>query len=127
MDKPEQDMVPNVELPLATPFTVQFTAMFANPVAGVIGTSVAWRQRFPSNRCRADLCFFAHVSRKGQRQADSVELQRFNAASGRLAGAVIPFRQEYSATSTELAHLEQVYQRERNTQQNLLQEGQRLE
>jgi hypothetical protein len=40
---------------------------------------------------------------------------------------VIPFRQEYSATLAGLAHLEQVYQRERNTQQNLLQEGQRLE
>ena len=32
---------------------------------------MAWRQRFPSNRCEADRCFVADAFRKRQRQADS--------------------------------------------------------
>ena len=101
--------------------------MFMRWVLGQRARNADWRLRFLSNRRRADLCFVAHVFRNRQWQADPAELQHINAACDRLAGAVIPFRQEYSAMSARLAHLEQVYQWEWNTQQNLLQEGQRME
>ncbi len=55
------------------------------------------------------------------------ELQNVNAACNRLASAVGPFRQKYSAMSAGLADLEQVYHRERNTQGRLIQESERLE
>lgn len=48
-------------------------------------------------------------------------------ACGRLSVAVIPFRNDYAAMMDGLNHLEQVYQRERNTQQRLIQESERLE
>jgi hypothetical protein len=55
------------------------------------------------------------------------EIENVNAACNRLESAVGPFRQKFSAMSTGLAHLEQVYQRERNAQQGLIQESERLE
>ncbi len=50
-----------------------------------------------------------------------------NAACDRLADAVIPFREKYIAMLAGLTHLELVYRRERNTQQNLPQEAQGME
>jgi hypothetical protein len=55
------------------------------------------------------------------------EIQNVNAACDRLTGADVPFQQKYAAMSDGLAHLEQVYQRERNTQEGLIQESERLE
>jgi hypothetical protein len=55
------------------------------------------------------------------------EVQNVNATCGRLESAVTPFRQKFSAVSTGLAHLEQVYQDERGKQQQLLQTAQRLQ
>jgi len=55
------------------------------------------------------------------------EIQNINAARDRLESAVTPFRQKFSAMSDGLAHLEQVYQREHDAQQRLIQESERLE
>lgn len=55
------------------------------------------------------------------------EVQNVNAACDRLESAVTPFRQKFSAMSDGLAHLEQVYQREHDAQQRLIQESERLE
>lgn len=55
------------------------------------------------------------------------EVQNVNAACDRLTSAEAPFQQKYAAMSDGLAHLEQVYQREQNTQQGLIQESQQLE
>jgi hypothetical protein len=55
------------------------------------------------------------------------EIQNVNAACGRLESAVTLFRQKFSAMSAGLADLEQVYQREQNTQQGLIKESERLE
>jgi hypothetical protein len=55
------------------------------------------------------------------------EIENVKVACSRLENAVGPFRQKFSAMSAGLAHLEQVYQRERNTQQGLIQESERLE
>jgi hypothetical protein len=55
------------------------------------------------------------------------EIENVNAACSRLESAVGPFRQKFSAMSAGLAHLEQVYQRERDSQQRLIQESERLE
>jgi len=55
------------------------------------------------------------------------EVQNVNAACGRLESAVTPFRQKFGAMSAGLAHLEQVYQREHDAQQRLIQESERLE
>jgi hypothetical protein len=55
------------------------------------------------------------------------EVQNVNAACSRLESAVGPFRQKFSAMSAGLAHLEQIYQRERDSQQRLIQESERLE
>ena len=55
------------------------------------------------------------------------EIQNINAACDRLESAVTPFRQKFSAMSDGLAHLEQVYQREHDAQQRLIQESERLE
>jgi hypothetical protein len=55
------------------------------------------------------------------------EVQNVNAACDRLERAVTPFRQQFSAMSAGLSHLEQVYQRERDSQQRLIQESERLE
>jgi hypothetical protein len=49
------------------------------------------------------------------------------AACDRLESAVGPFRQKFNAVSDGLAHLEQVYQREHDAQQRLIQESERLE
>jgi len=57
----------------------------------------------------------------------TAEIQSINAACGRLESADGHFRQRYRATSDGLAHLEQVYQRERTRQQALIQESERLE
>jgi hypothetical protein len=54
-----------------------------------------------------------------QRQARS-------AACARFAGALSTFRQKYSAMTTSLAHLEQVYTHEKNTQQGLLHTAEQL-
>jgi len=48
------------------------------------------------------------------------------AACNRLYNAAAPFREKYTATMVGLAHLEQVYTQEHNTQQGLLQTAQRL-
>jgi hypothetical protein len=48
-------------------------------------------------------------------------------ACSRLSIAVAPFRQKYNAVSAGLAHLEQVYKHERNSQQELLESASRLE
>ncbi len=55
------------------------------------------------------------------------EIQNVNASCDRLASAAIPFRQKYAAMSDGLANLEQVYQRERDKQEGLIQESQKLE
>lgn len=55
------------------------------------------------------------------------EVQNVNAACDRLESAVTPFRQKFNAMSAGLAHLEQAYQRERDSQQRLIQESERLE
>ena len=55
------------------------------------------------------------------------EIESVNGACGRLGSAVGPFRQKFSAMSAGLTHLEQVYQRERDSQQRLIQESERLE
>jgi hypothetical protein len=55
------------------------------------------------------------------------ELDNVHRACDRLESAVVPFRQRYTAMSAGLNHLEQVYQRERNTQQGLIQESERSE
>jgi transposase-like protein len=55
------------------------------------------------------------------------EIENVNAACDRLEFALGPFRQKFSAMSAGLAHLEQVYQRERNAQQELIRESERLE
>ena len=65
-----------------------------------------------------------------ERSTDSLtprEIENVKAACSRLESALSPFRQKFSAMSAGLAHLEQVYQRERNTQQGLIQESERLE
>jgi uncharacterized phage infection (PIP) family protein YhgE len=56
-----------------------------------------------------------------------VDIQNVNTACGRLKSALTPFQQKYSGMSAGLAHLEQVYQREHNTQQALIQESEKLE
>jgi hypothetical protein len=53
--------------------------------------------------------------------------QSVNAVCGRLASAVVPFRHKCAAMSAGLANLEQVYQRERDKQERLIQESERLE
>ena len=68
-----------------------------------------------------------HAVSQNSGNLTSAEVQNVNAACDRLAGAVIPFRQKYDAMSAGLANLEQVYQRERNTQEGLIQESERLE
>jgi len=50
-----------------------------------------------------------------------------SASCNRLSGAAPQFRQKFDAMSAGLTHLEQVYQRERNAQQELLRSAQRLE
>lgn len=55
------------------------------------------------------------------------EIQSVNAACKRFQNAVTPFRQKFDAMSAGLAHLEQVYQRERSSQQGLIQESEDLE
>lgn len=55
------------------------------------------------------------------------EIQNVNAACDRLTSAEVPFQQKYAAMSDGLAHLEQVYQRERTAQERLIQESERLE
>lgn len=55
------------------------------------------------------------------------EVQSITTACGHLEGVVPTFRQKYAAVSGGLAHLEQVYQRERSKQEQLLLESQRLE
>ena len=55
------------------------------------------------------------------------EIQNVNAACAQLTIAESPFRQKYAAMSDGLAHLEQVYQRERDKQEGLIQESERLE
>jgi hypothetical protein len=49
------------------------------------------------------------------------------AACVRLVNAAPPFRERYNAIEAGLAHLEQVYMQEHNTQQRLLQAAQRLQ
>jgi hypothetical protein len=58
---------------------------------------------------------------------NSADLQGVKSACGRLESAVTPFKQKFSAMSDGLAHLEQVYQRERDKQQELIQESEKLE
>lgn len=55
------------------------------------------------------------------------ELQNVKAACEQLENALVPFRQKYGAMTAGLTHLEQVYQREKNTQEGLIQESQRLQ
>jgi hypothetical protein len=55
------------------------------------------------------------------------EIQNVSAACDRLTSAEAPFQQKYAAMSDGLAHLEQVYQRERDKQEGLIQESERLE
>ena len=55
------------------------------------------------------------------------EIQNVNAACDRLKSADVPFQQKYTAMSDGLAHLEQVYKRERDKQEGLIQESERLE
>lgn len=55
------------------------------------------------------------------------EVQNVNGACDRLGSAVTPFRQKSRAMSDGLAHLDQVYQREHDTQRRLIQEAERLE
>lgn len=55
------------------------------------------------------------------------EGQNVNAACARLESAVTPFRQKFSAMSSGLAHLEQVYQDERGKEQQLIQTAQTLQ
>lgn len=57
----------------------------------------------------------------------AAEVQNINAACSRLSNAVPTFRQQYDAMAQGLAHLEQVYQRQRNSQQGLIQDAERLE
>lgn len=55
------------------------------------------------------------------------EIQKDNSACGRLESAVMQFRQKFNAMSAGLSHLEQVYQRERNAQLELIRESEKLE
>ncbi len=68
-----------------------------------------------------------HAASQNSGNLTPAELQNVNAACNRLASAVGPFRQKYSAMSAGLADLEQVYRRERKTQERLIQESERLE
>ena len=62
-----------------------------------------------------------------QRCRGSMPTGDADVACSRLANVATPFRQKYDATVAGLAHLEQVYQREHNTQQELVQKSQRFE
>ncbi|SPE22764.1 hypothetical protein SBA5_360002 [Candidatus Sulfotelmatomonas gaucii] len=55
------------------------------------------------------------------------EIQNIIAACQRLDSAVIPFRQKVNQLSAGLSHLEDIYRRERDSQQRLIQESQGLE
>jgi hypothetical protein len=55
------------------------------------------------------------------------ELSKLTEACVRLGEAVAPFREKYGAMSSGLAHLDQVYQKERTAQESLIQESERLE
>lgn len=55
------------------------------------------------------------------------EVQSVNAACAQLESAAPPSRAKFSAMSAGLSHLEQIYQRERSAQQQLIQESERLE
>ena len=55
------------------------------------------------------------------------ELGKVVAACDQLEGTMTPFRQKFNAMSVGLAHLEQVYQQERQTQQGLIRESEKLE
>lgn len=68
-----------------------------------------------------------HMVSKSSGNLTLAEIQNVNAACDRLTSAEVPFQQKYAAMSDGLAHLEQVYQRERNTQEGLLQESERFE
>jgi hypothetical protein len=68
-----------------------------------------------------------HAVSQNSGKLTPTEVQNVNAACTRLESATVPFRQKYAAMSAGLAHLEQVYQREENTQEGLIQESQRLE
>jgi hypothetical protein len=70
-------------------------------------------------RCRAVSKNSANLTPTGN--------QNVNAACVRLTSAEVPFQQKYAAMSDGLAHLEQVYQRERDKQEDLTQESERLE
>ena len=68
-----------------------------------------------------------HAVSQNSGKLTPAEVRNVNAACDRLASAVTPFRQKFSAMSDGLAHLEQVYQREHDAQQRLIQESERLE
>jgi ribosome-associated translation inhibitor RaiA len=55
------------------------------------------------------------------------EIQSINGACGRLENAIPPFQDKFKAMRDGLSHLEQVYQREHNAQEQLLQESSRLD
>jgi hypothetical protein len=57
----------------------------------------------------------------------SSEAESISAACARLESAAPQFHQRYRGMSDGLAHLEQVYQREENSQQRLVQESEKLE
>lgn len=56
-----------------------------------------------------------------------VEVEARRSACNRLMDAVPKFRQKYTAVSTGLNHLEEVYKREKDTQERLLATAQKLE
>lgn len=55
------------------------------------------------------------------------EVQNVRAVCDQLTGAYGPFREKYNAMAAGLAHLEQVYKRERAEQESLIQKSERLE
>jgi hypothetical protein len=56
-----------------------------------------------------------------------VEVEARRSACNHLMGAAPEFHQKYTAVSTGLSHLEEVYKREKNTQERLLETAQKLE
>jgi hypothetical protein len=62
-----------------------------------------------------------------EQRCQTLSDQQYADACDRLNGAAVPFRQKFDAMSSGLAHLERVYQRERSTQQQLLQTAEQLQ